>query len=308
MTGHAPLPETQLSEALLSEALHAAAVSAEETLTVLLTPPNPAAPRLWQAMRYAALSGGKRLRPFFVLQSANLCGVLGEPALRTAAAVEMVHAYSLAHDDLPAMDDDDLRRGQPTVHRQFDEATAILAGDALQTIAFEVLCDPATHRSADVRCELVAALAQASGAAGMAGGQMLDLGAADTDWDGSSVRQLQSMKTAAMFALACEAGAILGEAPPDQRAALRAFGLNFGLAFQITDDLMDATGDANEAGKAVGKDAAQGKATLVALEGVDRARAAAARFCHNAVESLDLYGDKADLLREVARSVTGRRT
>jgi farnesyl diphosphate synthase len=259
-------------------------------------------------MRYAALSGGKRLRPFFVLQSAQLCGVSGEPALRTAAAVEMVHAYSLAHDDLPAMDDDNMRRGQPTVHRQFDEATAILAGDALQTLAFEVLSGPETHPSAEVRSELVAALAQASGAAGMAGGQMLDLGAADTDWDETSIQQLQSMKTAALFACACELGAILGEAPPDQRIALRTFGLNFGLAFQITDDLMDVTGDASEAGKAVGKDAAQGKATLVELEGLESARAIAARFCHNAMESLDLYGDRADLLREIAGSVTSRRS
>jgi len=292
----------------LTEALSTAAAAVEETLTVLLTPPDPVAPRLWQAMRYAALSGGKRLRPFFVLQSASLCGVSGEPALRTAAAVEMLHAYSLAHDDLPAMDDDDLRRGQPTVHRQFDEATAILAGDALQTLAFEVLSSPETHVSAEVRSELVAALAQAGGAAGMAGGQMLDLGVAGTNWDASAVEQLQSMKTAALFACACEMGAVLGEAPPDQRAALRAFGLNFGLAFQITDDLMDATGDAAEAGKAVGKDAAQGKATLVELEGIEGARAAAARFCHNAVDSLDLYGEKADLLRQVARSDTDRRS
>ena len=303
MTGQDQSPAAQLSEALST-----AAAAVEETMAALLTPPDPAAPRLWQAMRYAALSGGKRLRPFFVLQSAQLCGMSGEPALRTAAAVEMVHAYSLAHDDLPAMDDDNMRRGQPTVHRQFDEATAILAGDALQTLAFEVLSGPETHPSAGVRSELVAALAQAGGAAGMAGGQMLDLGAADTDWDETSVRQLQSMKTAALFACACELGAILGEAPADQRAALRTFGLNFGLAFQITDDLMDATGDASEAGKAVGKDAAKGKATLVELEGLESARAIAACFCHNAMESLDLYGDKADLLREVTRSVTGRRS
>jgi farnesyl diphosphate synthase len=298
----------QLAEAQLSEALGAAAAAVEETLAALLTPADPAAPRLWRAMRYAALAGGKRLRPFLVLQSAQLFGVSGEPALRTAAAVEMIHAYSLAHDDLPAMDDDDLRRGQPTVHRQFDEATAILAGDALQTLAFEVLADAATHPSAEVRAALVGALARASGGAGMAGGQMLDLSVADSDWDQSTVRQLQSMKTAALFACACESGAILGQAPPDQQAALRTFGVNFGLAFQITDDLMDATGDARDAGKAVGKDAAQGKATLVALEGVDGAREMAARFCHNAMESLDLYGDKADLLRDVTRSVTDRRT
>ncbi|MCZ6509718.1 MAG: polyprenyl synthetase family protein [Alphaproteobacteria bacterium] len=303
MTGQDQSPTAQLSEALST-----AAAAVKETMVELLTPPNPAATRLWQAMRYAALSGGKRLRPFFVLQSAQLCGVSGEPALRTAAAVEMVHAYSLAHDDLPAMDDDSMRRGQPTVHRQFDEATAILAGDALQTLAFEVLSGPETHPSAEVRSELVAALAQASGAAGMAGGQMLDLGAADTDWDETSIQQLQSMKTAALFACACELGAILGEAPPDQRIALRTFGLNFGLAFQITDDLMDVTGDASEAGKAVGKDAAQGKATLVELEGLENARAIAARFCHNAMESLDLYGDRADLLREIAGSVTSRRS
>jgi len=292
----------------LTEALATAAVAVEDTLTALLSPSEPAAPGLWQAMAYAALSGGKRLRPFFVLQSASLCGVLGEPALRTAAAIEMLHAYSLAHDDLPAMDDDDLRRGQPTVHRQFDEATAILAGDALQTLAFEVLSDPATHPSAEVRSELVAALAKASGAAGMAGGQMLDLSAADTDWDASSVQLLQSMKTAALFTCACEMGAILGAASSDRRAALRAFGLNFGLAFQITDDLLDATGDAAEAGKAVGKDAAQCKATLVEIEGVEGARAHAAHFCQNAVDSLDLYGDKADLLRKVVRSVMDRRS
>lgn len=303
MTGQDQSPTAQLSEALST-----AAAAVEETMVALLTPSDSAAPRLWQAMRYAALSGGKRLRPFFVLQSARLCGVSGEPALRTAAAVEMVHAYSLAHDDLPAMDDDNMRRGQPTVHRQFDEATAILAGDALQTLAFEVLSGPETHPSAEVRSQLVAALAQASGAAGMAGGQMLDLGAADTDWDETSIQQLQSMKTAALFACACELGAILGEAPPDQRIALRTFGLNFGLAFQITDDLMDVTGDASEAGKAVGKDAAQGKATLVELEGLESARAIAARFCHNAMESLDLYGDRADLLREIAGSVTSRRS
>ena len=291
-----------------SNALNEAAAAVEETLAALLTPLDPAAPQLWQAMRYAALSGGKRLRPFFVLQSAQLCGVSGEPALRTAAAVEMIHAYSLAHDDLPAMDDDDLRRGQPTVHRQFDEATAILAGDALQTLAFEVLADPATHASAGVRCALVAALAQASGAGGMAGGQMLDLNVADTGWDADSVHQLQSMKTAALFAFACESGAILGQAQPEKRAALRAFGVNFGRAFQITDDLLDVTGDARDAGKAVGKDAAQGKATLVELEGIDGARATAARFCHNAMEILDLYGEEAELLRETVRHVTGRRT
>ncbi len=298
----------QLSEARLSDALGAAAAAVEETLASLLSPADPAAPRLWAAMRYAALAGGKRLRPFFVLQSARLFGVSGEPALRTAAAVEMIHAYSLAHDDLPAMDDDDLRRGQPTVHRQFDEATAILAGDALQTRAFEVLAEAATHPSAEVRAELVAALARASGAAGMAGGQMLDLSVADTDWDQSTVQQLQSMKTAALFACACEMGAILGQAGTEERAALRTFGVNFGLAFQITDDLLDATGDTDVTGKAVGKDAAQGKATLVALQGVDGAREMAARFCHNAMESLDLYGNKADLLRDVARSVTDRRT
>ncbi len=291
----------------LTDALSKAAAAVEDTMTVLLTPPDPAAPRLWQAMRYASLSGGKRLRPFFVLQAAEMCGVSGEPALRAAAAVEMVHAYSLAHDDLPAMDDDELRRGQPTVHRQFDEATAILAGDALQTLAFEVLADPATHPEAQVRSALVAALARASGAAGMAGGQMLDLSAAGTDWDAASVNQLQSLKTAAMFAVACESGAILGQASAEQRTALKAFGVNFGLAFQITDDLLDATGDAEQAGKAVGKDAAQGKATLVELEGVDGAREIAARFCHNAVESLDLYGDKADLLREVTRRIADRR-
>lgn len=295
------------SQTHLSEALSGTAAAVEKTLTALLTPSGPAAPELWRAMRYAALSGGKRLRPFFVVQSAQLFDVSSESALRTAAAVEMLHAYSLAHDDLPAMDDDDLRRGQPTVHRQFDEATAILAGDALQTMAFEVLSRPATHASAEVRGELVAGLSQAAGAAGMAGGQMLDLHAADATGDEAAVQQLQSMKTGALFAFACEAGGILGQASPEQRVALRNFGVNFGLAFQITDDLMDETGDVGETGKAVGKDAAQGKATLIALEGVAGARAKAAHFCRNAMESLDLYGNKADLLREITRTVTDRR-
>jgi len=258
-------------------------------------------------MHYAALGGGKRLRPFLVIQSAALFGVTSDAARRTAAAVEMIHAYSLVHDDLPAMDDDDLRRGRPTVHRRFDEATAILAGDALQTLAFEMLADPLTHPSAAVRCDLIDALARAAGAAGMAGGQMLDLQAAAAEWTAASVETMQAMKTGALFALACESGAILGEAPAEARAALRAFGANFGRAFQITDDLLDVTGDAAIAGKAVGKDAARGKATLVALLGVDGARQAATRFCHNALESLDLYGDKADLLRAVARRVIDRR-
>jgi farnesyl diphosphate synthase len=265
-------------------------------------------PRIWDAMRYAALAGGKRLRPFLVLTCAQICGGSRESALRVAAAVEMMHTYSLVHDDLPAMDDDELRRGQPTLHRQFDEATAILAGDALLTLAFEVLADPATHADGQVRAELVLGLARAGGARGMAGGQMLDLEAetrliAEAD----QVVRLESMKTGALFAWSCEAGAVVAGADETARARLCGFGAEFGMAFQITDDILDETGDPAEAGKAVGKDSERGKATLVSLHGLDGARAAALDHARKAVENLDLFGEKADLLRAAASQLIDRR-
>jgi farnesyl diphosphate synthase len=291
----------------LAEALVTTSTAIEKTIKVLLTPSNPAALKLWEAMRYATLSGGKRLRPFLVMQTAQLFNVSNEQALRTAAAVEMVHAYSLAHDDLPAMDDDDLRRGQPTVHKKFNEGTAILAGDALQTLAFEVLANSETHPSPEVRCSLISGLANASGANGMAGGQMLDLNAASNQWTENSIYQLQLMKTAALFSFSCESGAILGQATIEQRQLLKEFGTNLGIAFQITDDMLDVTGDVNEVGKAVGKDSKQGKATLVSIKGIDKSLATAANFCHNAIALLNLYDDKADILCELVRHIIKRR-
>ncbi len=263
--------------------------------------------KLFQAMRYAALSGGKRLRPFFVVASAQLFNVARSSALRAAAAVEFVHAYSLVHDDLPAMDDDDLRRGQPTVHRQFDEATAILVGDALQALAFEVLADPATHGDPAVRVELMRSLAAAAGAHGMVGGQMLDLMAADESYGIGQITRMQRLKTGEMIAFACTAGAILGKAAEPLRHALHAYAHDLGLAFQIADDLIDATGSAEEAGKAVGKDRGRGKATFVDILGVERAQAQAELLAQQAAKHLDLFAERADLLRQAARFVVDRR-
>ena len=296
-----------INQSHLSEALVTTSTSIEEKIKFLLSPSDQSALKLWEAMRYATLSGGKRLRPFLVMQTAQLFNVSSEQALRTAAAVEMIHAYSLAHDDLPAMDDDDLRRGLPTVHKKFDEGTAILVGDALQTLAFEVLADVETHPSPNVRCELISSLARSSGANGMAGGQMLDLDATNNQLDESAIYQLQLMKTAALFSFSCESGAILGQATREQRQSLKEFGTNLGIAFQITDDLLDVTGDINEVGKAVRKDYKRGKATLVSINGIEESLATAANFCHNAIALLNLYGDKADLLCELVRHIIKRR-
>ena len=289
-------------------ALTATAAEFEHALDALLAGGQDRVPRLWDAMRYAALGGGKRLRPFLVVSASNVCGGVRGQALRVAAVIEMMHTYSLVHDDLPAMDDDDLRRGQPTLHRRYDEATAILAGDALLTLAFEVLADPATHPDGNVRAELALGLARAGGPGGMAGGQMLDLEAESrTDADEVSVYRLESMKTGALFAWSCEAGALVAGADAGARARLRAFGAEYGMAFQITDDILDETGDADEAGKAVGKDSARGKATLVSLKGLDGARDAAMHHARRAVENLDLFGEKADLLRAAAEQLIDRR-
>ena len=220
----------------------------------------------------------------------------------------MVHAYSLVHDDLPAMDDSDLRRGRPTCHKEFDEATAVLAGDGLLTMAFEVLADPDTHGDPAVRCELVAALAAAAGAAGMVGGQMIDLIAERRRLDIGAITRLQRMKTGALIAFACEAGAILARAPAEPRTALRGYAHDLGLAFQIADDLLDVEGSSAETGKPVGADAAAGKATFVSILGVERARAQAELLVRQAAAHLDLFGRRAELLREAARYVISRRT
>jgi farnesyl diphosphate synthase len=265
--------------------------------------------RVFEAMRYSALAPGKRLRPFLVLASARLFAVAERSALQVAAAIEMVHAYSLVHDDLPAMDDSDLRRGRPTCHKQFDEATAVLAGDGLLTMAFQVLADRDTHGDPAVRCELVASLARAAGPHGMVGGQMFDLLAEhDASLDIGAITRLQRLKTGALIAFSCEAGAILGKAAPELRAALRGYAHDLGLAFQIADDLLDVEGTAAETGKPVGSDAAAGKATFVSILGVERARDQASLLVRQAIAHLDLFEEKADLLRQAAHFVVERRT
>ena len=260
-----------------------------------------------EAMRYAALDGGKRLRPFLVCAAADLFDVPCTQSLRVAAAVEMVHCYSLIHDDLPAMDDDDLRRGRPTVHRQFDEATAILAGDALLTESFAVLADPATHPDGNIRIALVQELARASGAAGMVGGQMIDLRAAELNLDDAGLRQLQDLKTGCIIACACRSGAVVAGATNEQIDALGAYGIALGLAFQIADDILDVEGSAAETGKATGKDEAAGKETFVSRMGLENAKSYARSLADDAVGHLKAFGDKAALLREAAMFTVNRR-
>ena len=257
-------------------------------------------------MRHAALGGGKRLRPFILIESARLFGRTTTQALGAAAALECVHCYSLVHDDLPAMDDDDLRRGRPTVHKAFDEATAILAGDALLTLAFAVLADPATDPDPAVRAELVASLAAAAGLGGMAGGQMLDLAGGGAARGEADIRLLQAMKTGALFRAAAEAGAILGRAGAAEREGLAAFGAALGLAFQLADDLIDATASSQTAGKATAKDASRGKATLVAVHGVEGAIALLDAAVNEALTILRPFGSRADMLRDAARFVAAR--
>jgi farnesyl diphosphate synthase len=289
----------------------ASAITSELTdalLNRLLAPPPGLEARVYEAMRYSALSPGKRLRPLLVVAGARLFGVGRRSALQVAAAIEMVHAYSLVHDDLPAMDNSDLRRGRPTCHKQFDDATAVLAGDGLLTMAFEVLSGSDTHGDPAVRCELVAALATAAGCAGMVGGQMIDLLAEKMSLDIGAITRLQRMKTGALIAFSCEAGAILAKAPGEPRMALRGYAHDLGLAFQIADDLLDVEGSAEEVGKPVGADAAAGKATFVSILGIERARAQAALLVDQAVAHLDLFGQRAELLRQVARFVINRRT
>jgi farnesyl diphosphate synthase len=259
-------------------------------------------------MRYALMGGGKRIRPFLVLNSARLFDVPEIGALRTAAAIEMVHSYSLVHDDLPAMDNADLRRGRPSVHRQFDEATAILAGDGLLTQTFEVLADEETHANPLVRAELVLALAQAAGAAGMVGGQMIDLEAQHARLDLEAITKLQRLKTGAIIRFSCEAGAILASAPPKERRALQLYADDLGLAFQIADDLLDVESSAAVTGKPVGQDQAAGKATFVAVLGVDEARRRAKAIADRAARHLAGFEERADLLCEMAQFVVNRRS
>ncbi|TCZ63334.1 polyprenyl synthetase family protein [Roseicella aquatilis] len=301
---------TEAPAQLLSRAMAEAAAEIDQALSVLLPPEEgPEAP-LFAAMRYAAIGGGKRLRGFLVLEGARQFAVSRQAALRVAAAIEMVHAYSLVHDDLPAMDDDDLRRGKPTVHKAWDEATAILAGDALQCHAFTVLAEEDTHSDPAVRAELVRCLSKAAGPRGMCGGQMLDMLAerSGATPDEVEIGRLQTLKTGKLIEFSAEAGAILGKAAPSQRHALLAYGRDLGAAFQIADDLLDATVSAEEAGKATGKDAAAGKATLVGLLGLERARLQAERLVSQAKDHLDAFGERGDLLRMLADFTIERRS
>jgi farnesyl diphosphate synthase len=262
--------------------------------------------RLMAAMRHGVLNGGKRLRPFLVMESAALFSADGEAALRVAAALECVHCYSLIHDDLPAMDDDDLRRGQPTVHKALDEETAILAGDALLTLAFDIIAGEATALPAERRAALVLALARAAGPGGMVGGQKLDLEAEQAPPDEAGIIRLQAMKTGALIRFACEAGALIAGAAAADRERLAEFGSAIGLAFQLADDLLDLTADASQMGKATGKDAAAGKATLVALHGANWARSQLHGLVEQAHALLEPYGDDAQLLKEAAAFVATR--
>ncbi|WP_018700116.1 polyprenyl synthetase family protein [Amorphus coralli] len=285
-----------------------AATVTEQTLDALLPTAEDGPERIAEAVRYAALGGGKRFRPFLAIESAALLG--GDPAAAraAAAALECVHCYSLVHDDLPAMDDDDMRRGRPTVHKAFDEATAILAGDALLTVAFEILGSPRTHADPAVRAELVLCLARAAGSAGMVGGQMLDLQAetAAEALGEADVMRLQALKTGALIAASCEMGAIVSGADAADRGRLKRYGAIVGAAFQLADDLLDVTGSEAEVGKRIGKDAARGKATLVSIHGEDWARRRLDALVVEAGETLAPYGEAAAVLVDAARFVAVR--
>ena len=290
----------------LTGALAEHAATVEQAIDTLLPVPDGHERRLIEAMRYATLGGGKRMRGFLVMEVASLFRVAQASAARVAASVEMLHAYSLVHDDLPCMDDDDLRRGQPSTHKQFDEATAVLAGDALQARAFEVLAEPDTHSDPAARCELVLALGLASGARGMCGGQMIDMATEGQDLTAAEIGRLQALKTGRLIQYSAEAGAILGRAPAPVRTQIGWYGRDLGAAFQIADDVLDAIGTTAGIGKTAGKDQAAGKATLVALMGVDHARAHAEMLAEQAARHLDHLGPEADRLRALAHYVVSR--
>ena len=285
----------------LKPALDAIGAAIDQRFDRLLPLPDDGRRRLFEAMRHAVIGGGKRMRPLLVVAACDLFHVDRERALRVAIAIEAVHCYSLIHDDLPCMDDDDLRRGKPTVHKAFDEATAVLAGDSLHALAFEVLADEATHEDPFVRSELVLELARASGPSGMAGGQMMDLAAESQIFDLAATTRLQQLKTGALISFCLDAGAIMGRVGDAQRTKLRGYAHDLGLAFQIADDLLDVEGSSAKTGKAVQKDAAAGKATFVSLLGVERARTQAEMLIDQAIGHLHSFGTEADLLRAIAR-------
>ena len=293
-------------EAILSAGLADIQQDVDKAFDAMLPVPEDTRARLVEAMRYAAIGGGKRVRPLLVAATAAMFGVDRDAAVRTGCAVEAIHVYSLIHDDLPCMDDDDLRHGKPTVHKAFDEATAVLAGDSLHALAFEILSDTATSGDPFTRAELIATLAAASGMGGMAGGQMMDMVAEETDYDLHSITRLQQLKTGALLAASVEMGAILGKVAPEGRAHLRAYARDIGLAFQIADDLLDHEGDEDLAGKALRKDDEQGKQTFVTLMGPEGARQQAKALVEQAVGHLVSYGDDAALLCALARYIVER--
>lgn len=295
-----------VADPLLSDGLARIAGEIDAAFDLLLPVPQDSRARLVGAMRYATIGGGKRIRPLLLAATAELYGVDREAAVRAGVAVESIHVYSLIHDDLPCMDDDVLRHGKPTVHKAYDEATAVLAGDALHAFAFEVLADPAMSGDPFVRIELVRALATASGFQGMAGGQMMDIVAEGQSCDLPAVTRLQQLKTGALLGASVEMGAILGRLPPEGRTHLRGYARDIGLAFQIVDDLLDHEGDERAAGKALRKDAEQGKQTFVSLLGADRARDQARMLVEQAVTHLNQHGPEADLLRALARYIVER--
>ena len=293
---------------VLGDAIAQVQAEIDSLFDALLPVPDDTSARLIEAMRYAAIGGGKRVRPLLVVSTAGLFGVSRDPALRAGAAIEAIHVYSLIHDDLPCMDDDALRHGKPTLHKVYDEATAVLAGDALHALAFEILADPETSADPFTRVELISTLGTASGAQGMAGGQMMDMVADEegVSYDLHAVTRLQQLKTGALLAASVEMGAILGKVPPQGRAHLRAYARDIGLAFQIADDLLDVEGDVEKAGKALRKDSEQGKQTFVTLMGVDKAREQARALVDQAIGHLAPYGPEADILRALARFIVER--
>lgn len=291
----------------LQEAMDQSLADVNKTIARILPETDLAEAHLYDAMRYGVLGGGKRIRPFMVMQAAKLFNVDPSRSRRTAAAVEFLHCYSLVHDDLPAMDDSDKRRGKATVHRKFDEATAILAGDALLTLSFEILSDRETHADPHVRVELVRKLAIASGGHGMVGGQMLDLIGEKEEFDLGTISRMQRMKTGHLMAFACEAGAILGKASDQQKRALRNYAYDLGLAFQVTDDVLDVEADPDVTGKPANQDAQAGKSTFVSTMGKEQAKGRAEMLVHQAIRHLHIFDGRAEMLKELAMYVLERR-
>lgn len=301
-------PSSREASDALQEALAECVVGVNKTISRLLPQTDLAEDRLYEAMRHGVLSGGKRLRPFMVMQSAKLFNVDPARARRVAAAVEFLHCYSLIHDDLPAMDNADLRRGVPTVHIRYDEATAILAGDALLTLAFEVLSDRDTHPDPYVRVELVRKLAEASGPQGMVGGQMLDLIGEEQEFDLGTISRMQRMKTGKLMAFACEAGAILGKADDAHKKALNNYAFDLGLAFQVTDDILDVEVPSGVTGKPANQDEKAGKSTFVSTMGKEQAKGRAEMLVAQACRHLNVFEARGEMLKELAKYVLERRT